>query len=239
MKKVILCGYGFAGCMALKLLIDKGYEVFLYTHEHPGHLANLVEYAEDSEINYSLEKIKRENYPFKPDLICSIYYRHIISADVIKSVDGRIFNLHPSLLPNYRGCSSLTWALFNGEKEVGYTYHYVEQGVDTGNILIQKAIDIYDFDTQETLYNRVMFESLNDFNEVCNLVLAGVPGKAQDSKFTYYPRGAPNNGEIDPNWDEAKIKRFIRSLKNSPYPLATYQDQEVSSYTEYLKLSKN
>lgn len=84
--------------------------------------------------------------PFVPDVICSIYYRYIIGNDVIETVDGRIFNLHPALLPKYRGCSSLTWAMINGEKECGYTYHYINKTCDIGDIIFQNKITIEEFE---------------------------------------------------------------------------------------------
>ena len=71
-------------------------------------------------------------------MICSIYYRYIIEEEIINCVNGKIFNLHPSLLPNYKGCSSLTWAMINGEAEVGYSYHYIDVTLDTGNVILQK-----------------------------------------------------------------------------------------------------
>ena len=91
----------------------------------------------------------------------------MIKQDVIDIVNGKIFNLHPALLPKYRGCSSVTWAMINGEKECGFTYHYIDKGCDTGKIILQKAIKIEDFDTQLTLYNRVMFESMDYFWRHC------------------------------------------------------------------------
>ena len=116
MKKVILCGYNLVGREVLKILYEKDFELFVYTHESPDFIPDLISYCEELSIPYSTDKISIKNLPFKPDIICSIYYRYIITADIIDISKGKIFNIHPSLLPKFRGCSSITWALINNEK---------------------------------------------------------------------------------------------------------------------------
>lgn len=235
-KKAILCGYHWTGCKALKLLLERGYEVYVYTHKTENSIADLEGLCIKNNINYTLEKISVNNMPFIPDIICSIYYRWIIHDEVIAAVNGRIFNLHPSLLPKYRGCSSLTWAMINGEKQVGYTYHYVDSGCDTGNIILQKKIDIEEFDTQLTLYNRVMFESMNSFLEVVGLVLKGFKGIPQNGESTYYKRGCPLGGIIVDSMDDMLKERFIRAMCYPPYPAANYNGDEVKTFLEYKAL---
>ena len=176
--------------------------------------------------------------PFKPDIICSIYYRYIIPENVINAVNGKIFNLHPALLPNYRGCSSLTWAMINGEEYCGYTYHYIDKDCDTGRIIIQKKIKIEDFDTQLTLYNRVMFTALNDFKEVLNLVSNGYKGTEQIGEGSYYKRGCPYGGIIQDEFSEDKAERFIRAMIYPPYPPAKYNDKSVVSIEEYMEIKE-
>ena len=199
---IILCGYNWVGCKALSDLIKKNHNIFVYTHKSPPHINNLIETCEKFKINYSLEKISKHNLPFKPDLICSIYYRYIIGKDIIEHVNGKIFNLHPSLLPEYKGCSSLTWSIINGEKLTGFTYHYIDEKVDTGNIIFQKAMTIEEWDTQATLYHRVMFEAAKYFLKVLGLVEKGYVGHKQSKGGKYYKRGCPFDGIISDDWDE-------------------------------------
>jgi len=232
--KVILCGYHWAGCMALKKLIDKNHDVFVYTHESPAHIPSLIEYCEKLDIPFSLEKISVENLPFKPDIICSIYYRYIIPKTVVEKNEFKIINLHPSLLPNYRGCSSLTWAMINGDKKVGFTYHYVSESIDMGNIITQVSLDVYDFDTQQTLYNRVMFEALKELMPTIDKVLKGDKGYSVNYEGSlYYKRGCPYDGKINLNWDEEMIERFIRAMNYPPYPYAQFADKEIKTYKEF------
>ncbi|WP_299768917.1 formyltransferase family protein [uncultured Dokdonia sp.] len=234
---MILCGYNWIGCKVLSLLLSKGYDVFVYTHENPSYINSLIEYCDKKEISYSLEKIKLNNLPFKPDIVCSIYYRYIIPKDIIEITSGKIFNLHPSLLPEYKGCSSLTWALIEGENNVGYTYHYIEGGIDTGNIILQEIIEIEERDTQITLYHRVMFEASKSFMTAFNRVLNGYEGESQKSMGKYYKRGCPHNGDININWSELKIERFIRAMNYPPLPYATFKGKEVKTFTDFKNIT--
>lgn len=236
--KIILCGYHWTGCKALEILLEEGHEVYVYTHKTEHCVADLEGLCIKKNIGYSLEKIDVSNLPFIPEVICSIYYRWIIKQDVIDTVEGRIFNLHPALLPKYRGCSSLTWAMINGEKECGFTYHYIDAGCDTGNIILQKAIKIEDFDTQLTLYNRVMFESMECFLEALNLVQKGYKGEKQDGIASQYRRGCPMDGKIDDSMDEEMKERFIRAMCYPPYPSAKYNGQEIRTIGEWKALEQ-
>lgn len=231
--KVILCGYHWTGCKALTELLGRGYRVYVYTHPVENACPDLAGLCRKLDVPYSLEKITRENLPFQPDMICSIYYRYIIGGDVIRAANGKIFNLHPALLPKYRGCSSLTWAMVNGETECGFTYHYIDEGCDTGRILLQKAIAIEPFDTQLTLYHRVMVRSMEPFLPVCDLVVAGYEGSEQTGEASYYKRGCPYDGVIDPAWDRARAERFIRAMLYPPYPAARYEGKYVLSLEQY------
>lgn len=237
--KVILCGYHWTGCKALELLIEKGHEVFVYTHATENCVADLEGLCIKRKIPCSLKKIEIDNLPFKADMICSIYYRYIIGQDVIDSVNGKIFNLHPSLLPQYRGCSSLTWAMINGENKCGFSYHYIDKGCDTGNIIIQKEIKIEDFDTQLTLYNRVMFESMNYFLEVVELVKNNVKGRKQEGLSSQYKRGCPFNGILSDSMDFDMKERFVRAMCYPPYPAARYNGKEITSYKQIISIFDN
>lgn len=234
--KLILCGYNWAGCKALDLLTGDNHEVFVYTHLAPYHTNDLIYYCKKKGINYTTEKLSLSNLPFRPDMICSIYYQYIIPIEVIDLVAGKIFNLHPSLLPQYRGCSSTSWALINGERTIGYTYHYIDKQIDTGRIILQKELGIEDFDTGISLYYKMMYEALKDFKTALNLVVEGYKGEIQIGTGEYYKRGAPNNCEIDRNWSIDKIDRFIRAMNYPPLPPAMFEGKEIRTLDNFLEL---
>lgn len=230
--RIILCGYHWAGCKALELLLSKGHTVYVYTHETDNCVADLEGLCIRKNIEYSLDRISIDNMPFVPDIICSIYYRYIIKKDVIEIVNGKIFNLHPALLPKYRGCSSVTWAIINGERESGFTYHYIDEGCDTGKIILQNAVCIEDFDTQLTLYNRIMFESMTCFLKVLDMVEQGYQGEEQSGMATRYKRGCPMNGEIVDTMNGEMKERFVRAMCYPPYPTARYRGQNITTFRE-------
>lgn len=231
---VVLCGYNWAGCRALDLLLEIGCKVFVCTHKTPAHVPSLFEYAMSKKINATYESVNNIKFPFKVDFICSIYYREIIRIKILEYVNFNAMNLHPSLLPSYRGCSSLTWAMINDEMKTGFSYHYIDEGCDTGKIILQKEISIYPFENQNNLYQRVMFVALENFIDAFTLMVDGFKGIEQKGHPTTYSRGAPEGGEIDPTWDESKIKRFIKAMINPPLPYAKFNGKEIKSYEDYL-----
>jgi UDP-4-amino-4-deoxy-L-arabinose formyltransferase/UDP-glucuronic acid dehydrogenase (UDP-4-keto-hexauronic acid decarboxylating) len=239
--KIILCGYNWVGCKALDILLSRGDEVFVYTHESPDHINDMADFCKKRKVHYSLERIDVENLPFTPDLIASIYYKYIIGKNVINICKNKIINLHPSLLPKYRGCSSLTWAMIKREKKTGYTYHYIIEKVDAGNIIVQNEISIEDFDTQVTLYHRVMFEAIKDFEVVLTKVLVeGYLGyQQQNAKETeFYKRGCPYDGVIDEDWDEDASDAFIRAMIYPPLSAAKFNGKDVYRLEELKKKTK-
>jgi methionyl-tRNA formyltransferase len=229
---VILCGFHWTGCSALQQLLAAGHRVHVFTHEASYPVPSLVDYCRQTGTPYSLDDVSRVPLPFQPDVIASIYYRYLIKPPVIAACGGKIFNLHPSLLPKYRGCSSLTWAMVNGETETGFTYHYVDEGCDTGRILLQERMAIEPWDTQATLYARVQFQAMTKFAAVVGMVAAGAPGEVQTGPSSYYRRGCPHEGVIDSRWDDAMAQRFIRAMINPPYPPAKYLDCEIRSLAD-------
>ncbi len=78
--------------------------------------SSLIEFCKKTKTPFCLENVSKVAIPFTPDCVASIYYRNIIKKPIIEACDGRIFNLHPSLLPRYRGCSSLTWAMIEAKR---------------------------------------------------------------------------------------------------------------------------
>lgn len=233
---VILCGYNWAGCRALDLLLEAGCNVFVCTHQSPSYIPSLYDYCIEKGIPVTLESVNTASIPFVPDYLCSIYYRNIIKKPILESVNFNAMNLHPSLLPKYRGCSSLTWAMIEQEKEVGFTYHYVDELCDTGKIILQKSFPIFNFENQTNIYQRAMFEALNSFKEAFDLLCQAYEGEEQVGESTYFGRGAPENGEIKNGWSDSKIKSFINAMISPPLPYATYKGHEIKSFSEYLKV---
>ncbi len=92
----------------------------------------------------------------QPDLICLAGYMRILGSAIVKRFEGRIMNIHPSLLPAFPGLEAQRQALEYGVKVTGCTVHFVDAGMDTGPIILQRSCPVLDEDTPETLAARIL-----------------------------------------------------------------------------------
>lgn len=92
------------------------------------------------------------------DLICLAGFMRILSAEFIHAFPKKIINVHPSLLPAFPGLHAQKQALDYGVKQTGCTVHFVDEGVDTGPIICQASVPVFDDDTEETLSDRILTE---------------------------------------------------------------------------------
>ncbi len=109
----------------------------------------------------------------KVDLVCLAGYMRIISAPFVEAFPNRILNVHPSLLPSFPGLDAQTQALEFGAKIAGCTVHFVDERVDHGVIILQRAVEVLDTDTLETLSARILTEEHRAYPEAIARVLSG------------------------------------------------------------------
>ena len=95
---------------------------------------------------------------FSPDLIVSAGFMRILGPSVISAYRGRIINTHPALLPLFPGAHGVRDALAAGVTETGTTLHYVDEGVDTGEIISQRVVPVLDGDDEASLHERIKTE---------------------------------------------------------------------------------
>jgi phosphoribosylglycinamide formyltransferase-1 len=110
---------------------------------------------------------------FGVDLIALAGFMRILGADIVRRFKLRIMNIHPSLLPSFRGLHAQRQALDFAVKCSGCTVHFVDEGVDTGPIIIQAAVPVLDDDTEDTLSERILHEEHRIYTEAINLFGAG------------------------------------------------------------------
>lgn len=92
------------------------------------------------------------------DLVCLAGYMRLLSASFVKKFDGRLINIHPSLLPKHKGLDTHQRAIDAGDKVHGCTVHYVNAAMDGGETIAQAQVDVLDGDTADTLAARVLVE---------------------------------------------------------------------------------
>ena len=114
----------------------------------------IIDFSKKREINHLLKILKLNNIR----LICLAGFLKILSKDFINSFKGKIINIHPSLLPKYKGLNTHERVLENNEKFTGCSVHYVNEKLDGGKIIIQKKIRIYKKDNVKSLKMRVLKE---------------------------------------------------------------------------------
>ena len=114
-----------------------------------------------------LKELKRNSI----DLVCLAGFMKILSAKLIKKFKGKIINIHPSLLPKYKGLNTHQKAIDNKEKYSGCTVHYVNSKLDSGKIIIQKKVKILKNDTSEKLAKRILKQEHILYPKALNKIL--------------------------------------------------------------------
>jgi len=156
-----------------------------------------------------------------PDLFIVVAFR-ILPKEVYSIPEKGSFNLHGSLLPKYRGAAPIQWAIINGERETGVTTFYLEDKVDTGNIIIQEKLEINDDDDFELLHDKMMQLGADVILKTLDLIETGkvVLKKQKDSDATPAPKITKDICRINWNKTTLEIYNLIRGL--SPYPAAFF-----------------
>jgi len=161
-----------------------------------------------------LEELKELN----PDLICVTAYGKILPKDLLELPQYGCINVHASLLPKYRGAAPITWTIVRGEGETGVTTILMDEGMDTGSILLKREIQIQDEDDAGSLFAKLstiggelLLETIGQLKE------GGLnPIQQDESQASYAPMLKKSDGEI--NWEKSALEiwNFIRGM--NPWP---------------------
>lgn len=172
--------------LAQSKLANKSVKSLLETHNIP-----IIQL--DSSIN-SVESLQKIN-SFNPDILISIAGNQIFKKDLINLAPLGCLNLHTSLLPKYRGLMPTFWVLKNKENQTGVSVFFVDEGIDSGEIIIQKKITINEM-TQEELIKKTKYIGALCVIESLNLISKGevklIPN--DDNKMSYY--GFPTRKDV-------------------------------------------
>jgi phosphoribosylglycinamide formyltransferase-1 len=134
--------------------------------------AHHVPVAGRTPVERDLEFVARLN-EHGVDLVCLAGYMRIVSPQFVAAFPNRILNVHPSLLPSFPGLDAQRQALEFGAKVAGCTVHFVDEAVDHGVIILQRAVAVLDADTAETLAARILVEEHKAYPEAIAQVLSG------------------------------------------------------------------
>ena len=161
---------------------------------------------------------------FKCDLLISMSFDQIFKKAILELTPHGIINCHAGKLPFYRGRNILNWALINDEKEFGITVHYVDEGIDTGDIILQKSYEITDQDDYSTLLKVAYHECAALLDEALHLISQNKAARIQQTKIhpvgSYCGRRGPGDEKINWNQTSRELFNFARSIC-TPGPRAT------------------
>ena len=167
------------------------------------------------------------------DLCVMAFVTDIVPNEILKYPTLGTIQYHPSLLPKYRGPSSINWPIINGDTKTGLTIFWPDEGLDTGPILLQKTVSINPDDTLGSLYFEKLFPvGVNAMCEAVNLVKKGqAPKVNQDhSQATY--QGWCSSNEVKVNWEQntRQIFNLIRGSDPSPGANSMFKGEQISFF---------
>jgi methionyl-tRNA formyltransferase len=169
--------------------------------------------------SYKDPKVWDEFKAMKPDLQVMAFVTLFVPEEFLNIPRHGSIQYHPSLLPAYRGASAINWPIIKGEKETGLSIFWPDNGLDTGDVLLQKKTPISGTDTLGTVYfDRLFPMGVEAMLESVDLVKAGkAPRIKQDEALaTYEGRCGPGNAKIDWGKPWEQIDRLIRGCNPAP-----------------------
>lgn len=173
----------------------------------------------------------------KPDLIITCAFGQILPIDVLNAARLGALNVHASLLPMYRGASPIQWALLNGDKKTGVTLMYMDQQMDTGDIINQMECDICDDDNVGSLHDKLSYLGVEIIKEELPKIITGTNSrqKQDDEKATYTKLIEREDELIDFEDNGNNIINKIRAF--NPWPLAYFKlcNNEIKVYEAYFE----
>lgn len=171
------------------------------------------------QINQNLKNYYKDFEGLKPDFVIVIGWYYLIPKMFFSLPKIGIAGIHGSLLPKYRGNAPLVWAMINGEKKAGVSFFFFDDGIDTGDIIGQKAFPIDEKDTISDVLNKAIQASKELLKEQIPKIVNNTFKRInQDhSKATIFPKRYPKDGEINWRWEKERIRNFIRA-QTRPYP---------------------
>ena len=198
-----------------------------------------IDYFKLDNVN-SNESLKRINN-YSCDLLVSMSFNQIFKKQIINLTSIGIINCHAGKLPFYRGRNILNWALINDEKEFGITVHFIDEGIDTGDIISQKTFTISEKDNYNSLLTKAYFNCSNMLFDTLGKILEGDYKRIKQK--TIHPVGSycghRSEGDEIINWNDSSrnIFNFIRAI-STPGPIAStkHKNNEIRiNNSNYIK----
>ena len=236
--RIVFMGTPDFAVESLKILVENKYEIVgvITMPDKPAGRGHKVQFSPVKEyaIDHNLkllqpEKLKDEAFleelrSLNADLQIVVAFR-MLPEVVWNMPKFGTFNLHASLLPQYRGAAPINWAIINGEKETGATTFFLTHEIDTGKIILQEKIQISETDNAGTVHDRLMEMGANLVKQTVDLLIAGKTDAIDQSQFLHpeitlkaAPKIFKETCAINFSQSVEEVYNFVRGM--SPYPTA-------------------
>ena len=249
--RIILIGQAAFAEKTLDKLVKKGEEVlavFCFPDAPGGKIDPVKQRA--LQLGIPVHQHKTLKTPEVTEQFVSLQADLAILAFVSQIIPPPVFNAprfgsicyHPSLLPKYRGRTAINWALIRGETVTGLTIFWLDKGIDTGPILLQKKVRVDPDDTTGTLYFNKLFPlGIEAIGEAVDLIKAGNPPRIvqDESKATYDPPCGDEHAKIDWFKPAQEVYNLIRGCDPQPGAHTTYQGKTLRLFDARLQKNAN
>jgi methionyl-tRNA formyltransferase len=248
--RIIFVGTSSFGVPVLRKLISLGEEVVAVITQpdrpagrgrkmHPSPIKEVaIEYGlclfqpENINSESAIEKIK----VFKPDLIILIAYGQILSREILKIPPRGCLNVHPSLLPYYKGSAPIQWTIIRGEQETGISFLFMNEKIDAGDIILQKKVKILPEENQQELSNRLSMKSAEMMAEVLDTIKKGNYKKITQSQGKYFYARKIGKTDCKINWNNRGIDilNLVRGIAYAPCAHTEFNGKRIKITKAYL-----
>jgi methionyl-tRNA formyltransferase len=228
--RIVFFGYSEVGYTCLSLLIERGDNVVaLITHEdNPSEKiwfkTPAVAAKEKGIPVFTPESVNTPEWrekiaALKPDMILSVYYRHMIGTKILALPPLGAWNMHGSLLPKYRGRAPINWAVLHGESRIGMTLHRMVKSADAGAVVDQAGVELGPRDTAEQAFRKVLPCARTVLARQIGALLAGTASETpqDEAQASYFSGRKPEDGRIVWAQTSGQIFNLIRAVTD-PYP---------------------
>lgn len=169
-----------------------------------------------------IDKIKSLN----PDVIVVVAFGQILPKEILEIPKLGCINVHVSLLPKYRGAAPINWVIINGEEKTGVTTMYMDEGLDTGDMILKTEVNLDENITAGELHDKMMNIGAETLKETLRLIEEGnAPREVQNhEEFSYAPIMNKSLGNIDFSKSAREIHNLVRGVNPWPSAYTIYND---------------
>ncbi len=237
--RIIFMGTPDFAVPSLKVLYEKSYDIcaVVVQPDKPKGRGNKLTFPPVKQVAlelglpvYQPERIKDTQFvetikELRPDMIVVVAFGQILSKEILDIPPLGCINVHASLLPKYRGAAPINWSIINGDRVTGVTTMYMDEGLDTGDMILKKQIEIDDEMNAQELHDKLSLLGAEILIETLENIEMGkiIRVKQNEEEATYAPMLKKEIGKIDWSLDCRRIKNLIRGTYPWPGAFSYYE----------------